>query len=484
MFRIFRFFSLVCFSSLVWISSSFADETLWNPVIDEVFGNPRVPITEGDYKEEYLFSFPDVPNTLGEFITPHEQRKTCDPDMMKLVRAQAWQAGQRELSQNANIYTRPDSVLAWTCFTEDLMHQAEHSWGLLSENDQSFPTRPTEADGVLLPGLAIGTVVSMADYMTDFLPYIYTDGYLQYRLLELLVVDQLVGFGATAVKRLLNPGMHVPTLMCGYHRYLGSPNFDPAMLDGRAIDRYTENPDRFPGLYRPDPYYFRFDFLSSGIYKGPTSCGRMQELWKYAQCYDFASESESLHFYEEGTDDPYTWVDHDGFYPYEEYYDETDTNYEFDRVRKGCRPPDDRLIHLDMDAKDIACQYIVHGGLVIPSGVKAMIPSLSSLLSGFMFPGEGPFPGEPGWKRTLDITTSLPGSVPDGIYAGDAYEPYWDLIDSENATGFSCKPPIRTGLIVVRPGGSSYYDAVCPNPHCSFDAPSSLRGQGSCSFSP
>lgn len=57
----------------------------------------------------------------------HAQATACDPEYMDALEARAWLEMQRELLQNQNIITKPDSVLEYSCFTNDL-------WNLVNYN--------------------------------------------------------------------------------------------------------------------------------------------------------------------------------------------------------------------------------------------------------------------------------------------------------------------------------------------------------------
>ena len=59
-----------------------------------------------------------VESNLGG-ILPFTERNTCDPDFLEVMEARAWEEAQREITQNANIIARPDSVLSCLLYTSD-----------------------------------------------------------------------------------------------------------------------------------------------------------------------------------------------------------------------------------------------------------------------------------------------------------------------------------------------------------------------------
>ena len=148
MFHIARSFSLALFVVFLWANSVCAQ---------------TVPVTVGDYSDNSSTS--SFSSSLG-----YEQRSTCDPDMMKLIESQAWAAAQREVTQDANIYPRPDSVLFVSCFGSWLDHQAWYA-------RRNFPENPRESKG-LLGGTYIddklGTLIYQSPSDIDLTPPVLT----------------------------------------------------------------------------------------------------------------------------------------------------------------------------------------------------------------------------------------------------------------------------------------------------------------------
>lgn len=67
---------------------------------------------------------------LAALCAPQDARAqatACDPEYMDALEARAWLEMQRELLQNQNLIAKPDSVLEYSCFTNDL-------WRLVNYN--------------------------------------------------------------------------------------------------------------------------------------------------------------------------------------------------------------------------------------------------------------------------------------------------------------------------------------------------------------
>lgn len=57
----------------------------------------------------------------------------CDPDYYQALEQRAWLEAQREVVQNQNLITKPDSVLGYTCFHRYLWELADHADEMFSE---------------------------------------------------------------------------------------------------------------------------------------------------------------------------------------------------------------------------------------------------------------------------------------------------------------------------------------------------------------
>jgi hypothetical protein len=61
------------------------------------------------------------------------QSSSCDPEYMDALKARAWMEAQREIAQNKNIISKPDSVLELSCFHHYLETLANRATFLFSE---------------------------------------------------------------------------------------------------------------------------------------------------------------------------------------------------------------------------------------------------------------------------------------------------------------------------------------------------------------
>lgn len=74
--------------------------------------------------------------TFFAYTPPLAQAQTdpgCDPEYFESLQARAWLEAQREITQNQNLITKPDSVLEYTCFDLYLNELADHAKDLFSE---------------------------------------------------------------------------------------------------------------------------------------------------------------------------------------------------------------------------------------------------------------------------------------------------------------------------------------------------------------
>lgn len=109
---------------------------------------------------------------------------TCDTDYWEVMKARAWEGGEREMTQNRNIIAKSDSVLSF-CFDDYMDHLAEAATHM-------FPGNPQESSGTG-GGFATDALVSA---LTGLGVGLDMNG-----VLENLIVDTLVdihqSFGAT-----------------------------------------------------------------------------------------------------------------------------------------------------------------------------------------------------------------------------------------------------------------------------------------------
>lgn len=55
-----------------------------------------------------------------------DPKTACDPEYMDALESRAWLEAQREITQNQNLISKPDSVLEYTCFNSFLNHLAKN----------------------------------------------------------------------------------------------------------------------------------------------------------------------------------------------------------------------------------------------------------------------------------------------------------------------------------------------------------------------
>lgn len=60
----------------------------------------------------------------------------CDPEYFESLEARAWLEAQREITQNQNLITKPDSVLAYSCFNQFGKVLAQQAQNMFSETQR------------------------------------------------------------------------------------------------------------------------------------------------------------------------------------------------------------------------------------------------------------------------------------------------------------------------------------------------------------
>ncbi len=396
-----------------------------------------------------------VDDNLGGLI-PGTERNTCNPDFMEVLKNRAWEEAQREITQNNNLIARPDSVLSMTCFDSWLDDLADHS-------ESNFPGDPDESDGRLLNGLLTDLVVVLIDDIISGIDPNLTEGYVLYALLEILVLDQLEDVGSITGQIQDALGL----ALCGgtKERYIDD-NFPGLMIGNRAKNQAAV------------PAYGQ---IQSGLDNdvdetGFNGCARMNQVWQRTKCYDFATEARVYKTNHAGSD-------HDGFYRLEEYVATAAGGGDYRTEADQCDPPDNDLVDVPSFGT-MACWVQAHGVPALPAW-SSFIGGIS-LSGGFSAPGGGPT-----WTQAFNAANPAPGAPG----ASDLYTHYLNLVtgicDGSLPPGScpgtpivtTCAPPIKIGYIATR-GNDQYVDAVCPNPGCFFDAPSSIGGNGTCTPKP
>ena len=417
MFRIVRSFFLAVLFTLAWACAGYAQS---------------VPLTGGEYNDGTGWA-----GGAGALYGGMNQRNTCDPDVMEVLKNQAWEAAQREITQNANLYARPDSVLSLSCFDSWLNHQVNYA-------ENNFPQDPDESEGYLLGGLMTDLLIVLIDDIITGVDTALTDGYVQYGFIELLILDQLEPASSLLSELQDLPGL----ILCGdKDRYIHDA-FPDLMIGDRAKNQGAV------------PAYSQIGSgLNHGVSAGGYNCNMMQRVWHRTKCYDFATEEDD--FYNLGS--TYTGTDHDGFYTYDDYM-----AFDHRTEPNGCPLPDNDYIDWP-SAGDVICWIQIHS----TPGLPVFPPLVTISLLPPSITGPSIPVGSPTWAQAHNAANPAAGAPG----AGDAYQHFLSLVSGN----FWCAPPIRTGFVVTRTG-SQYYDAVCPNPGCHFNAPANLAGTGSCSY--
>ena len=419
MFRLIRTFLLTCLLVITGVGGAYA---------------ASVPVT--------------VEDNLGGLI-PGNQRNTCSPDVMEVIENRAWEGAQREITQNANLIPRPDSVLSLTCFDSWLDDLADYS-------ESNFPGDPDESDGRLLNGLLTDLIVVLPDDIISGIDPNLTEGYVLYAILEILVLDQLMDVGSITGQVQDALGL----ALCGGTklRYI-EDNFPDLMIGDRAKTQSAT------------PAYSSINAeLDDDVDEtGFNGCARMNQVWQRSKCYDFATESP---LYKSGHSGP----DHDRFYTLAEYEANASGGDDYRTEANQCPPPDSDLIDVP-SAGDLLCWTQAHG-VPSPPAWAGFITGFS-LTGGFSAPGGGPT-----WTQAHTAANPAPGAAG----GADVNNHFLDIVTGLCSSGpcpspaivTTCADPIKTGLVVTTKN-SIYQDAVCPNPGCTFNAPSSLSANGTCS---
>lgn len=426
-----------------------------------------------------------LPGILSNPLLPHvEERNTCDPDFYEVMKNRAWMEAQRELTQNANLITRPDSVLTVSCFGEFLDHLGAYAgYTSLFGSAGHFPGNPDESLDSTIISIFLDIAMT-TDYELEFLilddPYL-SNGFFLYGALELLVLDQLeddVTLLGLAFDIADNPAM----ALCA--NYYIDDNFPGIMLEDRA--KQEGGP---PAWTRIDAELGDSVSRSGHTY----NCQEMNQVWRRARCYDFATES-LLDVSPPTSGTPQIRF-HDAFYTLETYRDNAAAGRDFRTNGFGsvCEPPNGSMFP-PLDAQTIACTLAVHGTNIILPTVTPLIgtglppPAIPVVI---LFPSAGPT-----WANAYTGSDPAPG-------AAGAASPYQTMVDMligstvpeptppsppsplpggsvpPTISPATCAPPIQTGVLVVA-GTRRYIDAVCPTPGCWFEPPSSISGLGTC----
>ena len=322
-------------------------------------------------------------STLGGIVDDDNirERGTCDIEFWDVLKKRAWMEAQREITQNANLIPKADSVMSMSCFNGHLDHLGWYS-------DRNFPNRPNQSiDDAFLASvfdtfwfdlglLSLDTLVTAAKLsgdrsaMEDTL--FFSNGFQMYATLELLVLDQLWESDSEGLADILSGDAYAMILAasCGKKRWV-QDNFAELMLGDRARALSIPSPtapEDSPGPtwsnleYDMDEYIDLNRTYNDSIDQDNSyACTLMNDVWMRAKCYDFATEAPSdVHRVDLDVDDAVNLQggreNHDGFYTLKEYamlagyddpYDDPDAYDDFNertgdmRVLAGqCAIPD------------------------------------------------------------------------------------------------------------------------------------------------
>lgn len=438
--------------------------------------------------------------SIGSSLGVMDERRTCDEDFMDIIEARAWEEGQREITQNANIIRKPDSVLSMSCFADWMDHLAHHA-------DDNFPQDPSNnARGSLNGAWLDFAIFTKYELVLEGSKLAWPNGgdpglaqsinqptgiYL-YSMLELLVLDQLVG-GVTEAGEVMDD---ISLVGCVKDYYLDD-NFHTNMLGGRARSE-SDAPTRSALGGIPDE-----DVTDGSYIQSSGTCHLMGEVWMRAKCYDFATESNlDVHRVDQfdstgavttaGTMDGAQ--EHDAFYSLETYEATAGAGNDYRKIISTnvdwggdshpqfgtqCPVPDNTgynevLVQGDGSAGYLAayigCAVAEHS-LTLPSNWTTFFNAAVSAICGGGSPPSICGGVMPTWA------TAHADANPDAGDAG-AVEEYVHRLSIRDAA--SCAPPVKLGYVVRGQSGDEYIDAVCPTPGCWFNPPATVAANGTC----
>ena len=91
-----------------------------------------------------------------------QQDPGCDPEYFESLQSRAWLEAQREITQNQNLISKPDSVLEYTCFDLYLNELADHAKDMFSETQRWGQIRGIRTTGDGSTDQALEQVVGSA----------------------------------------------------------------------------------------------------------------------------------------------------------------------------------------------------------------------------------------------------------------------------------------------------------------------------------
>ena len=162
-------------------------------------------------------------------------------------------------------------------------------------------------------------------------------------------------------------------------------------------------------------------------------CDRMRWVWDFAKCYNFRRRAS------------------EGFYTLQEYRDREAIPSDFRDLPQRCDT-------IKGNAGDIICGMAIHGA-----------PNDPLVIFGWPWGGGAPTV----WQTAYLAANPNPGA----LGGADSTMSYWNLL---NPAACGALTPIKTGVIVTRPNGSQYSDAVCSAPGCWYQPGGGVGAAGSC----
>lgn len=385
-----------------------------------------------------------VPITLPTASPPD----TCEEDVWDIIKARADEEANREIIQNQNLISKPDSVLMLTCFDRQMAHLGNYA-------QDHFPSRPDESlsNGVSLGGIFTDILVILVrETLGDLDPYLtggrippssftgYVKGGQLRHLLEILVLDNLVD----GVSAIANAYDSVILLSCGKDFYIDDNNFDGILLGGRA-----------------NPVLGNIQMLDNLPETNFNGCPMMNEIWNEARCMSFQMDTAGA------------VRNNDKFHTFKDYTTTEAADQDYRIYPSMCQNLDSST---DL-AVDMACHLWEHGIPPLPASAADWVSFILNIASLVDTPPWTLETALPTYWADLTTNSAVVAGGPGGT---DTYQHRLDMFKSATAAECTAVQPVRTGLIVTDKAGNNYYDAVCPSAGCYFVPPTSLAAPGTC----
>jgi hypothetical protein len=203
-----------------------------------------------------------LPLSVSQVAAQTLPATACDPEYMDALESRAWLEAQREITQNQNLISKPDSVLEYTCFNRflntmsknwgDRMFSETNHWGAVIGVDKT--STDSTLDNVVR--------TTMLAYLTKNFQHNFLGGRLpgiDYHL------DDTQGS---------NPQGTNPT---------GTPNFSTTESSPRGAEQIV-NGGSTPGSLPEDQQKY--------------DCDRMAKVWELARCLNFMQRPDKESFFD------------------------------------------------------------------------------------------------------------------------------------------------------------------------------------------